>query len=164
MERFHLGAVDNTGDWLARRAEQVGGAAVAGGQATASDFSNAMDQLRTMTPEQRDQFIEATQRGDDYISEEYGFGGEMAVAAAKLGRNVIGAAASGYNAAKEWLTGESDLSEAAKGMSLEQRGHSTQQQQRRQRKLAVVRQLISWNNMEMNSSKLWLSSEHRDTV
>ncbi|MCV6071276.1 hypothetical protein OFP26_37455, partial [Escherichia coli] len=43
------GAVDNTGDWLARRAEQVGGAAVAGGQATASDFSNAMDQLRTMT-------------------------------------------------------------------------------------------------------------------
>ncbi|MBB1466060.1 conjugal transfer protein TraG N-terminal domain-containing protein [Vibrio sp. SG41-7] len=116
------GAVDNTGDWLARRAEQVGGAAVAGGQATASDFSNAMDQLRTMTPEQRDQFIEATQRGDDYISEEYGFGGEMAVAAAKLGRNVIGAAASGYNAAKEWLTGESDLSEAAKGMSLEQRG------------------------------------------
>ncbi|NMU82730.1 hypothetical protein HKB16_07520, partial [Vibrio parahaemolyticus] len=56
------------------------------------------------------------------ISEEYGFGGEMAVAAAKLGRNVIGAAASGYNAAKEWLTGEADLSEAAKGMSLEQRG------------------------------------------
>ncbi|EGQ9728113.1 conjugal transfer protein TraG [Vibrio cholerae] len=116
------GKIDNTGNWLARRAEQVGGAAVAGGQATASDFSNAMDQLRTMTPEQREQFIEAMNRGDDAIAEEYGFGGEIAVAAAKLGRNVIGAAASGYNAAKEWLTGESDLSEAAKGMSLEQRG------------------------------------------
>ncbi|EAX7165831.1 conjugal transfer protein TraG, partial [Salmonella enterica] len=44
------------------------------------------------------------------------------VGMAKLGRNVMGAAASGYDAAKEWLTGKSDLSEAAKGMSIEERG------------------------------------------
>lgn len=116
------GAWDNSTDWMSRRAEQAGGALIAGGQAGADAFSQAMDQMRTMTPEQRDQFIAATQRGDQAVKEEFGWAGGALVGMAKLGRNVIGAAASGYSAAKEWLTGKSDLSEAAKGMSLEERG------------------------------------------
>ncbi|EFB1672052.1 conjugal transfer protein TraG N-terminal domain-containing protein [Edwardsiella tarda] len=116
------GAWDNSSDWMGRRAEQAGGALIAGGQAGADAFSKAMNQMRTMTPEQRDQFIAATQRGDQAVKEEFGWAGDAMVGMAKLGRNVMGAAASGYNAAKEWLTGKSDLSEAAKGMSIEERG------------------------------------------
>ncbi|HGH5042525.1 TPA: conjugal transfer protein TraF [Salmonella enterica subsp. enterica serovar Minnesota] len=116
------GAWDNSSDWMGRRAEQAGGALIAGGQAGADAFSRAMDQMRTMTPEQRDQFIAATQRGDQAVQEEFGWAGDAMVGMAKLGRNVMGAAASGYDAAKEWLTGKSDLSEAAKGMSIEERG------------------------------------------
>lgn len=116
------GAWDNSTDWMGRRAEQAGGALIAGGQAGADAFSKAMDQMRTMTPEQRDQFIAATQRGDQAVKDEFGWAGDAMVGMAKLGRNVMGAAASGYDAAKEWLTGKSDLSEAAKGMSIEERG------------------------------------------
>ena len=116
------GAWDNSSDWLGRRAEQAGGALIAGSQAGAEVFSKAMDQMRTMTPEQRDQFIAATQRGDQAVKDEFGWAGDALVGMAKLGRNVMGAAASGYDTAKEWLTGKSDLSEAAKGMSIEERG------------------------------------------
>ncbi|TDB57936.1 conjugal transfer protein TraG N-terminal domain-containing protein [Photorhabdus khanii] len=116
------GAWDNSSDWIGRRAEQAGGALIAGSQAGADAFSKAMDQMRTMTPEQRDQFIAATQRGDEAVKEEFGWAGDALVGMAKLGRNVMGAAASGYDSAKEWLTGKSDLSEAAKGMSIEERG------------------------------------------
>ncbi|NVK74643.1 MAG: conjugal transfer protein TraG N-terminal domain-containing protein [Oceanospirillaceae bacterium] len=116
------GAWDNSSDWLDRRAEQASGALISAGSAGADAFSNAMDQMRTMTPEQRDQFIAATQRGDEAIKEEFGWAGDAFVGMAKLGRNVMGAAASGYDLAKEWLTGKSDLSEAAKGMNIEERG------------------------------------------
>lgn len=116
------GALDNFSDKMGRRAEQAGGALIAGGQAGADAFSQAMDQMRTMTPEQRDQFVAATQRGDQAVKEEFGWAGGAMVGMAKLGRNVMGAAASGYSAAKEWLSGKSDLSEAAKGMSMEERG------------------------------------------
>ncbi|MEK9497170.1 conjugal transfer protein TraG N-terminal domain-containing protein [Photorhabdus sp. P32] len=116
------GAWDNSTDWFARRAEQAGGAVVSGGAAGADVFSKAMDQMRTMTPEQRDQFIAATKRGDEYIKKEFGWAGDAMVGVAKLGRNIMGAAASGYDAAKEWLTGKSNLSEAAKGMSIEEKG------------------------------------------
>ncbi|MGU5574116.1 hypothetical protein ACV1EI_23820 [Aeromonas hydrophila] len=75
-----------------------------------------------MTPEQRDEFIATTQRGDDALKEQYGWQGEALVGAAKLGRGIMGAAATGYDAAQEWMTGKSDLSEAAKGMNIEQRG------------------------------------------
>ncbi|WP_412527410.1 hypothetical protein [Enterobacter hormaechei] len=89
------GAWDNSSDWMGRRAEQAGGALIAGGQAGADAFSRAMDQMRTMTPEQRDQFIAATQRGDQAVQEEFGWAGDAMVGMAKLGRNVMGAAASG---------------------------------------------------------------------
>lgn len=116
------GLLDNSTDYISRKAEQAGGALVAGSQAGSQVFSGAMDQLRTMTPEQREQFVAATQQGDQALKEQFGWAGDALVGSATLGRNVMGAAATGYNSAKEWLTGNSDLSEAAKGMNLEERG------------------------------------------
>ncbi|UIP27679.1 conjugal transfer protein TraG N-terminal domain-containing protein [Photobacterium sp. TLY01] len=87
-----------------------------------SDFADSMNQLAHMSPEQRDQFIEDARRGDEYIQENYGLSGYVATGAADLGRNIIGAGVSGYYAAKEWLSGSSDLSEAAQGMSIRERG------------------------------------------
>lgn len=87
-----------------------------------NDFANSMNQLARMTPEQRDQFIADAHKGDQYIKDQYGLPGFLATGAANLGRDVIGAGVSGFYAAKEWLTGKSDLSEAAKGMSVRERG------------------------------------------
>ncbi|EPE9089016.1 hypothetical protein ACSN4U_004671, partial [Salmonella enterica subsp. enterica serovar Cerro] len=87
-----------------------------------NDFANSMNQLARMTPEQRDQFIADAHKGDQYIKDQYGLPGFLATGAANLGRDIIGAGVSGFYAAKEWLTGKSDLSEAAKGMSVRERG------------------------------------------
>ncbi|EFP0183604.1 conjugal transfer protein TraG [Escherichia coli] len=122
MSASGWGAWDNSSDWLNRKAEQAGGALVTGGKAGVDTFNQAMGQLRSMTPEQRDKFIEATKQSDEAVRQEFGNAGGAVVGMAKLGRNIVGAAASGYSAAKEWLTGESDLSAAAKGMSMEERG------------------------------------------
>lgn len=116
------GAWDNATDWLERRGEQALGSLVTGSKAAANDFSRAMDDLRNMTPEQREKFIAATKAGDQAIKDEFGWAGGLVVGTAKLGRFLIGAAATGYSKAKEWLGGGTDLSEAAKGMSLEERG------------------------------------------
>ncbi|KKX75084.1 hypothetical protein UF36_20805, partial [Vibrio parahaemolyticus] len=61
-------------------------------------------------------------KGDDYVKEEYGLGGFLGVGAANLGRDIIGVGLSGFEAGKEWLTGKSDLSEAAQGLSVRERG------------------------------------------
>ncbi|MBJ6926921.1 hypothetical protein JG631_18880, partial [Vibrio cholerae] len=82
------------------------------------NFGGSMGRLASMTSEQRDQFIEDAKRGDEYVEQEWGVAGKALTGMASLGRGIMGAGVSGYNAAKEWLTGESDLSEAAKGMSL----------------------------------------------
>lgn len=87
-----------------------------------NDFANSMNQLARMTPEQRDQFIADAHKGDQYIKDQYGLPGFLATGAANLGRDIIGAGVSGFYTAKEWLTGKSDLSEAAKGMSVRERG------------------------------------------
>lgn len=112
------GMMDNGGDWMSRAGKSL----VAGGAAGGAAFTQVADQMRTMTPEQRDQFIAATKNGDDSLKQEYGWQGDALVGAAQLGRGIMGAAATGYDAAKEWMTGKSDLSEAAKGMNIEQRG------------------------------------------
>ncbi|ASI25751.1 conjugal transfer protein TraG N-terminal domain-containing protein [Aeromonas caviae] len=112
------GSMDNGSDWMSRAGKSL----IAGGEAGGAAFTQVTDQMRTMTPEQRDEFIATTQRGDDALQEQYGWQGEALVGAAKLGRGIMGATATGYDAAKEWMTGNSDLSEAAKGMNLEQRG------------------------------------------
>lgn len=101
--------------------EIVGGSGAAMDEFS-NDFAGSMNQLARMTPEQRDQFIADAQKGDQYIKDQYGLPGFLATGAANLGRNIIGAGVSGFYAAKEWLSGKSDLSEAAKGMSVRERG------------------------------------------
>lgn len=105
-----------------RFVQQVVGGAGAAKEGFAESFGQSMSKLAQMTPEQRDQFIEDTKKGDDYVKQEYGLGGFLAVGAANLGRDIIGVGISGFEAGKEWLTGNSDLSEAAQGMSVRERG------------------------------------------
>tara|TARA_X000001388_G_scaffold75224_1_gene69544 strand:- start:12897 stop:16337 length:3441 start_codon:yes stop_codon:yes gene_type:complete len=102
--------------------DRVVGGVSEGADGFSDDFAGSMRHLATMTPEERDQFIADSNRGDQYIQDEYGVAGHIAVGAADLGRSIIGAGVSGYTAAKEWITGESDLSEAAKDMSLREKG------------------------------------------
>ncbi len=116
------GAWDNSTGWLKRRAEQAGGALIAGGAESARTFARSMEELHHITPAQREQFIAATQQGDQAVQEAAGWAGSLATGSAKLGRNVIGAAVTGYDQTKKWLAGGSDLSAAAKEMTLEQRG------------------------------------------
>lgn len=102
--------------------DQIVGGSGAAMDGFSSDFANSMNKLAQMTPEQRDQFIADAHRGDEYIKKQYGLPGFLATGAANLGRDIIGAGVSGYYAAKEWLTGKSDLSDAAKDMSVRERG------------------------------------------
>lgn len=112
------GSMDNGGEWASRAGKSL----IAGGEAGGAAFNQVADQMRTMTPEQRDEFIATTQSGDDALKEQYGWKGEALVGAAKLGRGIMGAAAMGYDAGRKWMTGDSNLSEAAKGMSIQERG------------------------------------------
>lgn len=111
-----------TTEGVGRFFDQVVGGVSAGASGFSNDFANSMEHLAGMTPEQREQFVEDSNRGDEYIEQQYGVPGHIATGAADLGRSIIGAGVSGYTAAKEWITGESDLSEAAKDMSLRERG------------------------------------------
>lgn len=111
-----------TADGAGRFFDQVVGDTGAVMDGFSDNFAGSMHQLAQMTPAQREQFITDANQGDQYIKDKYGVAGQMAVAAADLGRNVIGAGVSGYYAAKEWLTGKSDLSDAAKGLSTKERG------------------------------------------
>lgn len=98
------GGWDKSTDWLCRRRDQLGGALFAGSEESIRAFNNSVEQLGSMTPQQREQFSQKASGGN------------------KLGNTLLGAVTSGYSAAKEWLTGKSDLSAPAKEMSMEQRG------------------------------------------
>lgn len=102
--------------------DQVVGSSGSAMDGFSDNFGNSISQLAHMTPEQRDQLISDAHKGDEYIKEQYGVPGFLAAGAANLGRDTIGAGVSGFYAAKEWMTGKSDLSEAAKGMSVRERG------------------------------------------
>lgn len=113
-----LGSVEGIG----RFAEQTIGGSGAAGQAFSQDFANSMRELASMSVEDRERFLDGLESGDRTIKEEFGLAGQVAVGAADLGRAIMGAGVSGYQAGKEWLTGSSDLSEAAQGMSIRERG------------------------------------------
>lgn len=98
------GGWDNATDWLCRRRDQLGGALFANSEEKMRAFNNSVEQLSTMTPQQREQFLQKP-------------AGEN-----KLGNTLSEAVTSGYSAAKEWLSGKSSLSVPAKEMSTEQRG------------------------------------------
>lgn len=111
-----------TAEGAGRFFDQIVGGAGAAMDSFSNDFAHSMSTLAKMTPEQRDKLIADTHQGDDYIKQQYGVPGFMATGAANLGRDIMGTGVAGYYAAKEWLTGEADLSEAAKGMSIREKG------------------------------------------
>lgn len=115
-----FGSMKKSKDWLCRRRDHLGDALFSGSRNSAHTFNHFMQQLSTLTPEQREQFITATKNGDRKLQQTAG--GKLASAAIKLGNNFIGAAATGYDQAQKWLSGKSELSEAAKTMTLEERG------------------------------------------
>ncbi|NOI23860.1 conjugal transfer protein TraG N-terminal domain-containing protein [Vibrio mediterranei] len=111
-----------TSEGAGRFIEKLFGGAGAAVGGFSDNFGSSMNRLASMTPEQRDQFVEDARRGDEYVEQEWGVAGKALTGIASFGRGIMGAGISGYDAAKEWLTGESDLSEAAKGMSIQERG------------------------------------------
>lgn len=110
----------NANAWLNRRYDHVADAIYAGDHESARVFNQSMEQLRNLSPEDRDQFVASLKQGDQKHLQS--FGGPLVSAIGKLGNTVIGAATTGYDQAQQWLTGKSELSEAAKNMTLEERG------------------------------------------
>lgn len=110
----------NANAWLNRRYDHVADAIYAGDHESARVFNQSMEQLRNLSPEDRDQFVASLKQGNQKLLQS--FGGPLVSAIGKLGNTVIGAATTGYDQAQQWLTGKSDLSEAAKNMTLEERG------------------------------------------
>ncbi|MFT8259125.1 MAG: conjugal transfer protein TraG N-terminal domain-containing protein (plasmid) [Candidatus Symbiodolus clandestinus] len=110
----------NANAWLNRRYDHVADAIYAGDNESARVFNQSMEQLRTFSPEDRDQFVNSLKQSDQKRLQS--FGGPLISAISKLGNTVIGAATTGYDQAQQWLTGKSDLSGAAKNMTLEERG------------------------------------------
>lgn len=110
----------NANAWLNRRYDHVADSIYAGDNESARVFNQSMEQLRTFSPEDRDQFVNSLKQSDQKRLQS--FGGPLISAIGKLGNTVIGAATAGYDQAQQWLTGKSDLSEAAKNMTLEERG------------------------------------------
>lgn len=110
----------NANAWLNRRYDHVADAIYAGDHESARVFNQSMEQLRNLSPEDRDQFVNSLKQGGQKRLQS--FGGPLVSAIGKLGHTVIGAATAGYDQAQQWLTGKSELSEAAKNMTLEERG------------------------------------------
>lgn len=116
------GAYDNTTGWIGRRAEQIAG----GTEAFLSEFGGgvgeAYDTYRNLSPEQADQFRTAVASQDDALFDSLGIAGLPVKGAQIVGNHIIGATVAGVDAAREWMNGGTDLSQAAQGMSIQEKG------------------------------------------
>ena len=109
-----VGAVDNVGNWLKRRADTIGGGLFSGVSGASESFSNTTDQLRTMTPEQREQFQAHNQPDEKHPS--------MVSIGKETGETGIGVVARAHDAVDKWYSGQSNLSEAAQGLNTKEQG------------------------------------------
>lgn len=116
------GAYDNSTGWIGRRAEQIAG----GTEAFLSEFGGgvgeAYDTYRNLSPEQADQFRTAVASQDDALFDSLGIAGLPVKGAQIVGNHIIGATVAGVDAAREWMNGGTDLSQAAQGMSIQEKG------------------------------------------
>ena len=108
-----VGTVDNVGNWLKRRADNIGGVLFSGMSSASDSFSNTTDQLRTLSPEQRDQL------SADYQHSEHP---SMLNIGKEVGQTGIGVIARAHDAVDQWYSGQSNLSEAAQGLSTREQG------------------------------------------
>ncbi|MFC1337536.1 MAG: conjugal transfer protein TraG [gamma proteobacterium symbiont of Clathrolucina costata] len=116
------GAYDNTSGWIGRRAEQVAGGTEAFLKEFGGGMGEAYDAYKNLSPQQADQFRSAIQQQDDALFDSLGIAGLPVKGAQIVGNHIIGAAVAGYDAAREWFNNGSDLSQAAQGMSIQEKG------------------------------------------
>lgn len=107
---------------LARQAASTAVGAVVGTEQAASTFSKVTDQLQTMTPAQLQQFRADLHQGKEQISKDFPAFAPLIRGSAALGNDILGAAATGAEMIKSGITGEAQMSEAAKSMTLRERG------------------------------------------
>lgn len=116
------GAYDNTTGWIGRRADQIAG----GTEAFLNDFGNgvgeAYSSYRNLSSEQAHQFRTALSSNDDALFDSLGIAGLPVKGAQVVGNHIIGATIAGVDAAREWINGGTDLSQAAQGLSIQEKG------------------------------------------
>ena len=118
-----FGSTDNLGDWFKRKTEQWGGAAMQGIGVAEGEFDKLQEAIKTLTPEQKEKFIQDIKNGDKAISDEYGMAGDVYNALNDAGRWMAGVSASAAYAVDSWLNGgEDNISEAIEDMSYRERG------------------------------------------
>lgn len=108
-----VGASDNLGLFRERLGEKIGGVLFSGASGASQDFSKSMDQLRHMTPEQRDRL-----KADHKQSENP----SILNIGKEVGQTGIGVMTRAHDAVNQWVTGQSNLSEAAQGLSTKEKG------------------------------------------
>ena len=108
-----VGASDNLGLLRKRLGEKIGGVLFSGASGASQDFANSMEQLGYMTPEQRDQ-LKADYQHSKHPS--------MLNIGKEVGQTGIGVITRAHDAVNQWLTGHSNLSEAAQGLSTKEQG------------------------------------------
>lgn len=118
------GATDNAGGYLSRNVDRVGGAISTAYNHANNNFSNAVNSLGSMTSEQRKSLQNDIENGKNSNLAKYGsFWGSAANIGGSIKNSAVGMTVSGYNAAKDWITGESSsMSGPANDMSLEEKG------------------------------------------
>lgn len=116
------GAYDNTSGWVGRHAQQVAG----GTEAFLSEFgggvSEAYESYRSLSPEKASQFREAMATQNEALFDSLGISGLPVKGAQVVGNQIVGATIAGVDAAREWMSGGSDLSESAQNLSIQDKG------------------------------------------
>lgn len=113
-----MGSWDNTTGWIGRKAEQIAG----GSEAFINEFGNgvgeAYEAYRNMTPEDASALRQSIQQQDAALFDSLGIAGLPVKGAQMVGNEILGATVAGVDAYR----GGSDLSEAAQGLSTQERG------------------------------------------
>lgn len=119
-----FGTKDNVVNKIGRISSSIGGALGNGMENAEKTFGESISNLGKMNDEQLKAFQSDMVNNRQENTEKYGsFIGGTINGFNSAYKSAVGAAVSGYQSAKEWISGEkSDLSEAAKNMTLEEKG------------------------------------------
>lgn len=116
------GAYDNTTGWVGRKADQLAGGTEAFVKESLGSMGGAYEAYKHLTPEQAQTFRNSLAEQDGAMFDSLGIAGLPVKGSQVVGNHIVGAAVAGVDAAREWVGGKSDLSEAARGMSIQERG------------------------------------------
>ena len=116
------GQQDNFNDWLKRASQKHGGGIGAGLSEGSDKLFELTDRLKTMTPDQRQNFVQTLEQKDDNaLKQDFGWATEVA---SKLGRDVVGGIVKAYDMSglHRQFHDCDYLSEEARKMSIEELG------------------------------------------